>query len=997
MQTGDLELNRNHRLATLVFLLVWAHLGCATYPKYLPRPRDVNILRNSAFLTTTNPGIPDWWSNAQGAKTRADWPACWTPDEDVAVKGTRSMRLHNPTDGLDNRIQSYGYPAKVGEQYALSVYLKSDRDEVRVSAVCSYIGSKQFKVGREWKRYSFTGRVEKPKDGRSPRLWFTIVFRAKGTLWVNAPQIEVGEAPTAYAPSSKDFEPLGPAGGKDVRKRKLPWAPIPSVTCPETKTPPKIDGVLADECWKNAGRAGGFILYDRSEKAVAQTEALVTRDEQNFYLAARCFDSSLEGLKASGKGHDANVFSDDEIEIFLSPFADGEDYFQFAVNCAGARFDGFRMDASWNGEWQVKTGREAGAWTAEFAIPFYNLNLNRRVGRTWRLNICRHRCGPPEEYSSWSRTFLRFHEPRRFGRMSGINPSALRRYFLKVESVSVGRDGNGTIQMRSENADPVAAKVLVRVSFPGREKQARESSLELLPGQVNELIVAGIEVPADAERCDVEVDVFDGQRGQKLHRAVFRGVEVHGVTPALTVRCKLDRSFYTAEKEATAAFELRSGTIGAGTAVRAIVSVGSEDGTILSAKTVEARAGREGETICVAVPLDIADLPIGRYRVRFEVQDESGGVLASETRVLEKLESRPNEVKIDRLARCLLVGGKPFVPYAMGLSFENTDALRDIASHGFNSVVPTFRVGHLEDAKVKEAMDLADSLGLKVIFWTTFKKDMNYHEMKKGVLHWVEMFREHPALLAWKFVDEPEGWWKNTGGTEEDILDLYRAVHEADPYHPAFKNHWGWKRGYGSYGGLDATDIYSVDRYPIGRTPDAMPVMARLVDDINYDASRDGKPICIWLQMYGSYDSPREPTPAEQRCQTYITLIHGARMLFYFIYKPMSPDLWESMIPLGNEVRTITPILCSPPAGRKVSSDHEAVHTLFCEKEGRRFILAVNISGERVKAILDLSGAGLPAAGKARVMFEDREVTWRNGKLEDAFGPLERHVYGIAE
>jgi hypothetical protein len=344
----------------------------------------------------------------------------------------------------------------------------------------------------------------------------------------------------------------------------------------------------------------------------------------------------------------------------------------------------------------------------------------------------------------------------------------------------------------------------------------------------------------------------------------------------------------------------------------------------------------------------------------------------------------------------LVAGGKDYIPFAMGISYDpkQKDTLRDIASHGCDSVNIIFSNVRHKDEEVKEALDLCQSLGLKVIFWMGYDSSKGYAPCRQAAVRWAEMFKDHPALVAWKMIDEPEGWWKERGGQESDLLDLYQAIRKADAYHPVFTNHCGsWKRGYGQYGGLQSTDVYSFDRYPIGRTLKAMEQIVQVVDDMAYDGRRDGKPVAFWCQLYGSYDSPREPTPAENVCQTYLCLIHRARMIFYFVYKPMYPPLMESLKPLGDEVRRLTPILVhdAPPEGITASSP--AVHFCFARHADKRYLICVNATDQKVTNTFWFAAPQPIRPGPVQVLFEDRKLDWNGKKLKDAFAPYERHVY----
>ena len=112
----------------------------------------------------------------------------------------------------------------------------------------------------------------------------------------------------------------------------------------------------------------------------------------------------------------------------LDPVGDHECYFEIEVNPLNAVLDlvlrrnrsGYAKDVSWNCEGlRTCVRREAGAWSAEMAIPFRSVAAAPpEPGAMWRANFLRidRPPGIPRELSAWSPTGLaNFHVPERFG------------------------------------------------------------------------------------------------------------------------------------------------------------------------------------------------------------------------------------------------------------------------------------------------------------------------------------------------------------------------------------------------------------------------------------------------------------------------------------------------------------------------------------------------------------------------------------------------------
>ncbi len=185
----------------------------------------------------------------------------------------------------------------------------------------------------------------------------------------------------------------------------------------KVSTPPRIDGVLNDDCWKKAEKITGFIQMDSARGlATEQTVFSVLCDDQNLYFGVECRESKVKEMVTKNKEHDSDVWADDCIELFIDPGHTHKDYFHFAVNSIGAQYDGRVMDVSWNAPWQAKASVGEKAWFLEVAVPFSSLEAKPQTGDLWGLNVNReHYAGGKVEFSGWSNTPGGFHLPDRFG------------------------------------------------------------------------------------------------------------------------------------------------------------------------------------------------------------------------------------------------------------------------------------------------------------------------------------------------------------------------------------------------------------------------------------------------------------------------------------------------------------------------------------------------------------------------------------------------------
>lgn len=249
------------------------------------------------------------------------------------------------------------------------------------------------------------------------------------------------DAPKHLSPSSGRWigkVEMASAVGKLIQEPNPP-SPPPAVSQitrpanPEVRpvrlpTPPKIDGDLSDEAWKNVKSLGPFYRLGQNAPAAEQTDVLVGCDDQSLYLGIVCWESRMKELVvecAAGSGsRDADVFLDDCVEIFLQPKAGSpEALWHLAVNVLGAWYDALGANAKtedrkFNPQWQVAVSQRANRWIVEAAIPFESLApYAPQRDEVWGLNVCRSEKASGET-STWAPLSQpRRHRPQEFGRL----------------------------------------------------------------------------------------------------------------------------------------------------------------------------------------------------------------------------------------------------------------------------------------------------------------------------------------------------------------------------------------------------------------------------------------------------------------------------------------------------------------------------------------------------------------------------------------------------
>jgi hypothetical protein len=119
---------------------------------------------------------------------------------------------------------------------------------------------------------------------------------------------------------------------------------------PRAAQPPKIDGVLDDEAWRQAPMpTGEWLSYNplRGNKMPAElrTEVRIAYDDRNLYLAFHCFDNEPDKIRTNVSRRDT-AFNDDWIALSLDSAGTGQTAYHLFVNPSGSQMDALNTSAS---------------------------------------------------------------------------------------------------------------------------------------------------------------------------------------------------------------------------------------------------------------------------------------------------------------------------------------------------------------------------------------------------------------------------------------------------------------------------------------------------------------------------------------------------------------------------------------------------------------------------------------------------------------------------
>ncbi len=164
--------------------------------------------------------------------------------------------------------------------------------------------------------------------------------------------------------------------------------------------PPKIDGILEDDIWKNASIAKDFIINQPQfgKPASEATEVKVLYDDEAIYVSAKLYDNPKNirtQLTARDKEdrQDVDVFS-----VIFDTYNDKQNAFQFTVTSANVQTDARisntqgdngGIDKNWDAVWDSKVKIMNDGWVVEIKIPYMSLRFSKKDVQDWGINFYR--------------------------------------------------------------------------------------------------------------------------------------------------------------------------------------------------------------------------------------------------------------------------------------------------------------------------------------------------------------------------------------------------------------------------------------------------------------------------------------------------------------------------------------------------------------------------------------------------------------------------------
>jgi hypothetical protein len=304
-----------------------------------------------------------------------------------------------------------------------------------------------------------------------------------------------------------------------------------------------------------------------------------------------------------------------------------------------------------------------------------------------------------------------------------------------------------------------------------------------------------------------------------------------------------------------------------------------------------------------------------------------------------------------------LVHGTPFFPIGIYLYDFAPATQTEVLAKGFNTVICAVTPADLPFLQAHGLM----TLPYPTSEWTAMK--------------------DHPSILAWYLYDEPEGW----GITPAQAHAEYLRVKGLDPNHPAGMCHYLWDA---LWNYRDSEDFVLSDVYPIHRTS-----ITAVADHIwrIHQIHGDNYPAWPVMQAFGGTEGWDVPTPVEERLMVYMSLVHGAKAIMFFSFRPQHVDLWAEVGVLVQELKQLTPFYVLPSSGLPVSYSNSALRARCIQIGDSGLVMVTNTGYLSFNDTITVTG--LPVTSLSLPLEGGGTIPVVNSRFTASFGPLGVHVY----
>jgi hypothetical protein len=408
-------------------------------------------------------------------------------------------------------------------------------------------------------------------------------------------------------------------------------------------------------------------------------------------------------------------------------------------------------------------------------------------------------------------------------------------------------------------------------------------------------------------------------------------------------------------------------------------------------------------------------------------------------------EKRMSVVEVDRATGALVVEGRAVFPLILSdgpplgaKTPDGADALAELAAGGASFIRTGRSVwspGSIDQqvAAEREVLDAAAAHGLHCWLRLGNVPDLSASALpaKSALLtRIVGELKDHPALGAWKGIDEPANPSRPARVPAAGLVRAHQKLRETDPSHPVVITQAPVGTAaqlvpYRPAFDITGADIYPVS-YPPGKHAGGRSRDIGIVGSVTRKMVKaaGSKPVWMTLQVAWSGvvpseqhpgNVPRFPTLGQERFMAYQAIVNGARGLAFFgghltqIARPADAQagwnwtFWERVLrPLLEELTSssVAPALVAPDAPSAVKASTKDVELVTRQAGDFLYVIAVRRGSGTSR--VGFSGLprrrdGQPIAG-GEILFEYVQGAFRTVRVarngfRDWFAQHDARVY----
>jgi hypothetical protein len=183
--------------------------------------------------------------------------------------------------------------------------------------------------------------------------------------------------------------------------------------------PPRIDGLIDDECWLGLEPASGFFQFDpiNGVKASEETFVWAAYDQNYIYFAFLMKDSQPDKIWAELTPRN-EYENNDSITVILDAYNDKRTSITFTLNPKGIQKNSVETI------WQSEAAMREDGWSAEMAIPFKSLRFSSQDIQVWGVNFERyiHRLNETDYWTDVDRDLPKLQQTGELCGITGVRP-----------------------------------------------------------------------------------------------------------------------------------------------------------------------------------------------------------------------------------------------------------------------------------------------------------------------------------------------------------------------------------------------------------------------------------------------------------------------------------------------------------------------------------------------------------------------------------------------